>query len=356
VVGARFIVPLFIPRYPLPAIIAALILDGVDQTIFQAFGYDPPGYQGYDKAMDVYYLAIAYLSTLRNWTSQPAVSVARFLFFYRLAGVVAFELTDWRPLLLIFPNTFEYFFIAYEIVRLRYDPTRYGARYWWTMAAAIWIFVKLPQEYWIHVAQLDVTDAVAAHPEMTALLAVVVGVIALVAWIRLRARLPVPDWSWRIGPEPLPASISTAARRRQWVAAHGRVLSVGTAEKVVLVGLLSLIYAEVLPGLRVSSTALSLGVSVFVVVNAAIILAVARGSRGIDSMLAAFAARVVMNVVLVIVAGWILGRSAGEINLAPTLFFVFLLSLLTLLDDRFRPVHDARFPSAKPVVVPSSTP
>ena len=50
------------------------MVDGVDQTVFQAFGYDPPGYQGYDKAMDVYYLAIAYLSTLRNWSSMPAGS------------------------------------------------------------------------------------------------------------------------------------------------------------------------------------------------------------------------------------------------------------------------------------------
>jgi hypothetical protein len=354
VVLARFIVPLFIPLYPLPAIIAALVLDGVDQTIFQAFGYDPPGYQGYDKAMDMYYLAIAYLSAMRNWTSRPALDVARFLYFYRLAGVVAFELTDWRPLLLIFPNTFEYFFIVYEIVRLRYDPTRFGARWWWTMAAAIWIFVKLPQEYWIHIAQLDVTDAVAAHPQLAALLAVVAVGIALVAWIWLRPRLPVPDWSWRIRPEPLPASIRTAAQRNRWVLAHGRVLSVGTAEKVVLVGLLSLIYAEVLPGLRVSSTALSLGLSVFVVVNAAIILAVARGSRGIDSMLAAFGARVVLNIVLVIVAGWFLGRRPGEIDVAATLFFVLLLSLITLLDDRFRPVQDARFSSAKPAAVPSS--
>ena len=54
VVGARFVLPLFIPAYPLPAIIGCLLLDGVDQTIFQSFGYDPPGYQGYDKAMDIY--------------------------------------------------------------------------------------------------------------------------------------------------------------------------------------------------------------------------------------------------------------------------------------------------------------
>src|SRR4051812_1913053 len=164
VVGARFLVPLLIPRYPLPAIIAALILDAADQTIFQSFGFDPPGYQGYDKAMDVYYLAIAYLSTMRNWTSYPAVQVARFLYFYRLIGVVAFELTDWRPLLLIFPNTFEYFFIAYEAYRLFWNPARVSKRAWVIVAAVIWIFVKLPQEWWIHIAQLDVTDTIAEVP------------------------------------------------------------------------------------------------------------------------------------------------------------------------------------------------
>ena len=62
VVAARFLVPLLIPRFPLPAIIACLIIDGVDQTVFQSFGFDPPGYQNYDKAMDVYYLAIAFLA------------------------------------------------------------------------------------------------------------------------------------------------------------------------------------------------------------------------------------------------------------------------------------------------------
>ncbi len=70
VVIVRLLLPLLIPRFPLPAIVACLVVDGVDQTIFQTFGYDPPGYQGYDKAMDVYYLAIAYLATLRNWTDH----------------------------------------------------------------------------------------------------------------------------------------------------------------------------------------------------------------------------------------------------------------------------------------------
>ena len=107
VVLARFMLPLLIPAFPLPAIVGCLVLDGVDQTIFQIFGYDPPWYQGYDKAMDVYYLAIAYLATLRNWSNLNAFRIGHFLYFYRLVGVVAFELTHVRALLLIFPNTFE---------------------------------------------------------------------------------------------------------------------------------------------------------------------------------------------------------------------------------------------------------
>ena len=41
VILARLLVPLLIPRFPLPAIIAALVIDGVDQTIFQRFDQSP---------------------------------------------------------------------------------------------------------------------------------------------------------------------------------------------------------------------------------------------------------------------------------------------------------------------------
>jgi hypothetical protein len=342
VVGARFLVPLLIPRFPLPAVITCLVLDAADQTIFQAFGVDPPGYQGYDKAMDMYYLAIAYLSTMRNWTSQPAVRVAKFLYFYRLAGVVAFELTDWRALLLIFPNTFEYFFIAYEIIRLRWNPARYDLRFWVVTAAAIWIVLKLPQEYWIHIAQRDFTDTLAELPWLGPTLLTLIIAAALVAWLVLVPRLPATDWSWRVPADPLPAKIDTAAERDQWVARYGRLWCTGTLEKVLLVGFLSVIYAQVLPDRRSTELELFLGAAAFVVVNAAVSLWAARRSRSLESALGAFAARVLMNAGLVVVAEWLLNRGGGDLNEATALFFVLLLSLITLLDDRYRPVHDVR--------------
>ncbi|GAA4442645.1 hypothetical protein [Phytohabitans houttuyneae] len=342
VVGARFLVPLLIPRFPLPAVLAALVLDAADQSIFQAFGYDPPGYQGYDKAMDMYYLAIAYLSTMRNWASLPALQVAAFLYFYRLAGVVAFELTQWRGLLLIFPNTFEYFFIAYEVVRLRRNPARYGMRAWITVAAVIWIFVKLPQEYWIHIAQLDFTDTLAAYPWFGPLIAVALVAAALVVWFVIRPRLPAPDWRWRVAADPLPAGLATAAGRDRWIVAHGRFLSLATLEKVVLVGCLSVIYGRVLPDRQSTDGELFLGVAAFVCANAAISLWAARAGRGRDSILAAFGVRVLINVGLVVLADWLLGRGDGGLNLGNALFFILLLSLITLLDDRYRPIQEAR--------------
>ena len=76
VVVARLVVPLFIPAYPLPAILAAMVLDAVDQTIFSiTLDSDLAGYQTYDKALDIYYLAIAYVSTMANWVAGPAFVV-----------------------------------------------------------------------------------------------------------------------------------------------------------------------------------------------------------------------------------------------------------------------------------------
>ena len=117
-------------------------------TLFQSLtNLQLDGYQGYDKALDIYYLAIAYIATLRNWTNYAAVRISRFLFYYRLVGVVLFELTQIRWLLLVFPNVFEYFFIFYEIVRLRWDPRRLSDKALSAAAALIWIVLAAQPDY-----------------------------------------------------------------------------------------------------------------------------------------------------------------------------------------------------------------
>ena len=305
-------------------------------------GYDPPGYQSYDKAMDVYYLAIAYLATLRNWASDDAFVVSRFLYYYRLVGVVLFELLNTRALLLIFPNTFEYFFITYEAVRSRWNPRRFALRWWVIAAALIWIFVKLPQEYWIHIAQRDVTETLAADPWLIPVLVVLAAVVAAVLWYVVRPRLPAADWTWRFPADPLPAAIDSAAEQAAWRADQGRVFSVVTLEKVVLLGLLSVIFAQTLPGVRSSNFQLFVGIAAVVVLNAAVVLWAARRGRSVESLALAFLIRLGLNTGLVVLGSWLLGREGGDLNLSGAFFFMLLISLLTTLHDRYQPIRAYR--------------
>lgn len=346
VVLARFVLPFFILRYPLPAIIACLLLDGVDQTIFQLFGVDPPNYQSYDKAMDVFYLSIAYLASLRNWSNPAAVKISRFLFFYRQVGVVLFELTGLRFLLLVFPNTFEYYFIAYEGVRTRRNPMRYGFRFWVKVAAGIWIFIKLPQETWIHILQLDLTDTIRDVPWFLPALIVALLALAAVLWFVVRPRLRPPDWSWRLSADPLPVEMDEASERMAYRVTHTRVFDMASFEKIVLIGLTSVIYGRVLPGVETSDLRLFLGIAFFVVLNSAIGLWSARRGYGWDSAALSFGVLLVINVAMVFVADLLLTRGNGDLSLPDTLFFVFLVTTLTMLYDRYHPVSEYRATAA----------
>ncbi|MFA9272377.1 MAG: hypothetical protein ACEQSX_16810 [Baekduiaceae bacterium] len=333
IVAARLLIPLLIPRWPL-IILVAFALDGIDNGLLSAFtdvdmSADGP-YQSWDKALDIYYQSIAYLAAMRNWTSRPAFRIAQFLFYYRLVGVVAFELTHERALLLVFPNTFEFFFIAYELIRLRREPTRWGLRFWLLVAAGLWVFVKLPQEWWIHVAQLDFTDTVADHP-WVGVVAVVGGVVlAAVGWFVARPRMGPPDWSWRIAADPAPA-VDGAARP---------VSLPEVAEKVALLALVCVIFAEILPGIDARPWQVAVGVACVVVANAAITIGTG-GLAGVAAAGSRFAALLAVNLLLVFAASAVL-TGAADFQLGAGLFFAFLLSVIIGLYDVCKPVGDAR--------------
>jgi hypothetical protein len=331
IVVARLFIPLAIPRLPL-VIVVVLVIDAADQTLVATFTEidtsEGSAYQSVDKALDIYYLSIAYLTTLRNWTSHPAFRIARFLFYYRLVGVALFELLDERLMLLIFPNTFEYFFIAYEIARLRYEPSRFSGRFWLLVAAGLWIFVKLPQEYWIHIAKLDFTDTVRDYPAFGVAVVVALLVAAFVVIRVVIPRLPEPDWNWRPGADTLPAIP---------VEAGGRLLTGETLEKVSLLALLCIIFASILPGIDATLLQTVVGVTAIVLANAAISLAVARrrGSR------LEYPALLATNLVLVYLENALLSERR-EFELGVGLFFAFLIATIIWLYDAFRPVYVQR--------------
>ena len=231
-------------------------------------------------------------------------------------------------MLLIFPNTFEYFFIAYEAIRTRFDPARRSARFWILTAAGIWIFVKLPQEYWIHVAQLDFTEAVEDHPWFGIACALGLLTLAGVSWFVVRPRLPAPDWGWRFAADPRPA-VDGAPRP-----GLGELI-----EKTVLVALVSVIFGEMLPTVQISALEVAVGVAVIVIVNTAI-------SRWRENTFR-FGVLLVLNLGLVYLGSRLLS-DAEDFPVATGLFFAFLITLLTTLYDRYRPVYEVRFGSERP--------
>ncbi len=358
---ARFIIPLSIPRYPLPGIIASLILDAVDQTIFQQFpGLDLKDYQGYDKALDIYYLTIAYVSTLRNWKNYFAFQVSRFLFYWRLVGVALFELTQLRPLLLIFPNTFEYFFIFYEAFRLRWDPNRMSRRTVVIAAATIWIVIKLPQEYWIHIGQIDTTDWIKSSlfgvpidtpwsilvqlwPGVFLAVLIVMGLILVTAWWFLKNRFPPADRDLAFSADAHQPAF-TSEQVRMAIATEARyIVDAALLEKVILVTLISLCFAQVLPGVQATDFQLILGVTIVVIVNTTLSHWLARRGFGKAFTLLQFIVLVVVNSILMLVYT-ILRRTLGDpVGSANALFFVVLFSLLITLFDRYRQVYLMRF-------------
>jgi hypothetical protein len=340
VLGARLLVPLAIPRRPVPALVAALVLDAVDQTVLQATGTEFDDYQGYDKALDVYYLSIAYASTLRNWTPGLAFATARVLWYFRLVGVAAFEITGDRWLLLVFANTFEYFFLAYELVRTRWDPRRLSDAQVLGLAAGLWVFVKLPQEWWLHVAQRDVTDELSARPQLIPVLLLAAAALALAAR-RHRHRLPVADW-------PTTTRVDAHLPRLEIIGPadaiplRSRTFGLQVAEKTLLVSLTVIVFAEVLPDVVATQTQIVLSCLVVIVANATVSQAFARRGSQWDTTRSQFLSMAVVNVLIVAAFRILPGPRGAFVEPEHVLFFVLLLTLQVTLYDRYRTMRRAR--------------
>jgi len=367
VVGGRLLLPFAIPYWPLPAAIACLILDSADQSIFQQFPAIPlEGYQSYDKSLDIYYLAIMYMATMRNWVNPTAFKGSFFLYYYRLVGVVAFELSQVRAILFIFPNTFEYFWDFVEAVRMRWNTMRMGK---WTVIlsiAAIWVFIKLPQEYWIHIAQKDMTDAIkeslfgvdktASWGEaisnrpgvLIAMIVAVVVLIGIVYWIATR-KAPPGDHGIRLKAEPLPAECQGTELYRTARAAEG-VFDRALLEKIVLTGLISVIFAQYLVADDVKSISVLAFVGGFVIVNAFVSQWLARRGRAWHSVATEMVVMFVVNYAIVgvlLLFERVLGMVEQRGPLGTRLFFVFLFTVITVLFDRYHTVFTARGVLAK---------
>ena len=164
VIALRLLVPLTILRWPLFGGIASMLLDALDVVIVDALGLGGFGdhYAQLDKLLDTYYLTLELIVALR-WESAWARVPAIVLYVYRGIGVIAFELTDQRPLLLVFPNLFENWWL-YVVIVGKFFPRVYPRSVATTAIPLVVLLIpKLAQEYLLHYREAQPWDWLKGH-------------------------------------------------------------------------------------------------------------------------------------------------------------------------------------------------
>jgi hypothetical protein len=160
VIALRIVLPLTILRWPLAGGVLAMVVDALDVVLVDAIagalgqpGEFGPFYAQIDKWLDIYYLGLE-LVVGQRWPESLPRSAATYLFVWRLAGVIAFEITAHRPLLLVFPNLFENFYLYVLVVR-RWFPRFMPRTVPHLLVVLVALLVpKLGQEYVLHWEEL----------------------------------------------------------------------------------------------------------------------------------------------------------------------------------------------------------
>ena len=154
----RIVGSLFVLRWPFWGALIAVVCDLFDLLLFNLFvvfgGWSGFAvYQTFDKWANKVYLAAFLIVALRDFAPLPK-RIAVALYLFRLVGFVAFETgVAPREALFLFPNLFEFWFIAVAFtMRFRHTfvwtPSRAAG------ALAILLAGKLVQEWALHVGRI----------------------------------------------------------------------------------------------------------------------------------------------------------------------------------------------------------
>ena len=154
------LLPLTILRWPLAGGILSLVVDAVDVVLVDLFAklFGEPGefgplYAQLDKYLDTYYLALEVIVAGR-WQEVVPRRTAYALFGWRVLGVALFEITVSRPLLVVFPNLFENYFL-YILIARRWFPRFVPRTLTQSVIACLVLLIpKEIQEFVLHYEEL----------------------------------------------------------------------------------------------------------------------------------------------------------------------------------------------------------
>jgi hypothetical protein len=217
----------------------------------------------------------------------------------------------------------------------------------------------LPQEWWIHIAQLDMTDFiketifnVSTDAGLSEILqanwwvipaAIVLVVVIIVGGRWLLRKLPPKDWNFSFDADAHLDEDTGYVETETLKPPSERFFNSAMLEKIVLVSLVSIIFSKVLPDVKASNIELAAGVAFIIILNTFISHWLARRGRELAFSITQFVVMTAINFGLVLLYAFLLPNFDGSINLGNTLFFILLLTLIVTLFDHYYPVYRTRF-------------
>jgi hypothetical protein len=153
----RVFIPLLILRRPLFGMVLAIVVDTFDLETIRIIGksMDPSYtinefYQLYDKVFDIYFHTLAFYTSL-GWTELLAKRTSIVLYFYRLIGVIIFEITQIRAMLFYFNSLFDFFFLFYVYMKHKDPNYEIKTKKRLCIILLTLLVPKLIQEYTLHI-------------------------------------------------------------------------------------------------------------------------------------------------------------------------------------------------------------
>jgi hypothetical protein len=212
---------------------------------------------------------------------------------------------------------------------------------------------------WIHILQLDMTDFIKENifgvPADTppaeiladniwvipALIIAAVLIVILVWW--LLKKLPPKDWDLSFDADSHQDEETGYVETGTIKGASDRFFNSVLTEKVILVSLVTTIFAQILPGVQAGLLQIATAVAFVIILNTVISHWLARRGTEWHHARTQFIVMGLVNLGLVLLYSFLLSILGGSLNVGNTLFFVLLLTLIVVMFDRYYPIYLARF-------------
>ena len=161
VIFYRLFFSIFIIRFPLFGALLAAISEFIDLNLLKIFEKDALGqYQFLDKNLDLFYLGLeAFVAS--TWSNALVRNTALALFTLRFIGTLLFFITKLDFILVLFPNTFEWFYLIYLLSLFLFKKDFFSTKRIVFYTVIILTIPKLVHEYYLHVFLPD-----KLHPEL----------------------------------------------------------------------------------------------------------------------------------------------------------------------------------------------